>query len=126
MVNYFLPHMYDTSSCIVYTGTHDNDTMLSYFYLLPEQSQGEWLHTLGKLGIAIGSPVDRMIVYCMRKPANMAILSMQDILELDSYARTNVPGIVDDRNWTWKLDDFEAFKKRLPFLRDLIIATGRF
>ena len=111
---------------VAYLGTHDNDTMLSYFYLLPEQSQGEWLHALANMGIVIGPPVDRMIVYCMRKPANMAILSMQDILGLDCIARTNVPGVVDDRNWTWKLDDFKAFEARIPFLHDLIIATGRF
>ena len=111
---------------VAYLDTHDNDTMLSYFYLLPEQEQGDWLHALASMGIVIGSPVDRMIVYCMRKPANMAILSMQDVLELDTIARTNVPGIVDDRNWTWKLENFEAFKKRLPFLKELIVATGRF
>ena len=111
---------------VAYLDTHDNDTMLSYFYLLPEQKQGEWLFALGQMGISYGTPVERMITYCMRKPANMAILSMQDILELDCFARTNVPGIVDDRNWTWKMDDFKAFKDKIPWLRDLIIATGRF
>ena len=111
---------------VAYLDTHDNDTMLSYFYLLPEQEQGDWLSALGRMGIVLGSPVDRMIVYCMRKPANMAILSMQDILQLDGIARTNVPGIVDDRNWTWKMADFEGFKARLGFLKDLIISTGRF
>ncbi len=111
---------------VAYLDTHDNDTMLSYFYLLPEQEQGEWLAALGKMGIVLGPVVDRMITYCMRKPANMAILSMQDILGLDGIARTNVPGIVDDRNWTWKMADFEAFKQRLGFLKDLIVSTGRF
>ena len=111
---------------VAYLDTHDNDTMLSYFYLLPEQKQGDWLRAWAQLGIAIGSPVERMIVYSMRKPANLAVLSMQDILELDTIARTNVPGIVDDRNWTWKLSDFEGFKAKIPFLHDLILATGRF
>ena len=110
---------------VAYLDTHDNDTMLSYFYLLTPQEQGDWLNALAKMGIALGSVVDRMIVYCMRKPARLAVLSMQDILELDVNARTNVPGTIDDRNWTWKLVDFEAFKKRLPWLSKLIVETGR-
>lgn len=110
---------------VAYLDTHDNDTMLSYFYLLSPQEQGNWLNKLGQLGIALGSVVDRMLVYCMRKPARIAVLSMQDILELDVSARTNVPGTIDDNNWTWKLVDFEAFKKRIPFLKQLIIDTGR-
>lgn len=116
---------WNRENSVAYLDTHDNDTMLSYFYLLPEQSQGQWLFTLTKLGIPDGTPVDRMMMYCLRKPARMAILSMQDILGLDCIARTNVPGIVDDRNWTWRMDDFEAFKKRLPFLAEQIRASNR-
>ena len=110
---------------VAYLDTHDNDTMLSYFYLLPEQEQGAWLHKLGELGIVLGSPVDRMMVYCMRKPAKLAVLSMQDILNLDVHARTNVPGTVDDRNWTWKLVSFADFLAREKFLSDLVASSGR-
>ncbi len=116
---------WNRENSVAYLDTHDNDTMQSYFYLLPEASQGAWLHKLGEMGIVLGSAVDRMITYCLRKPAFLAVLSMQDILNLGVHARTNVPGTVDDRNWTWKLVDFKDFLAREDFLHTLIKDTGR-
>ena len=116
---------WNRENSVAYLDTHDNDTMLSYFYLLPEKEQGDWLAALSKMGIKDGTVVERMITYCMRKPAKLAVLSMQDILGLDVDARTNVPGVIDDRNWTWKMVNFESFKKRMPFLTKLIEETGR-
>lgn len=116
---------WNRENSVAYLDTHDNDTMLSYFYLMPEEAQAAWLHRLGELGIVLGTAVDRMMVYCMRKPAKLAVLSMQDILNLDVHARTNVPGTVDDRNWTWKLVSFSDFLARKEFLSDLIVSSKR-
>ena len=99
-----------------YLGTHDNDTMLGFFYALEEQEQGEWMHALSNMGIKEGTAVERMIRYCLAKPAKWAILTMQDILEKDTDCRTNVPSTVNDRNWTYKLADFKAFEAKLPTL----------
>ena len=116
---------WDEENSVAYLDTHDNDTMLSYFYLLPEEEQGAWLQALRNLGIEEGTVVDRMLIYCMRKSAKLAVLSMQDILNLDVHARTNVPGTVNDRNWTWKLVDFDAFLGRREFLKGIILDAGR-
>lgn len=105
---------WDEPNAVAYLGTHDNDTTLSYFYSLNDFEQAYWVLALEKYGIKEGSMVDRLIRYCLRKKAKYAILSMQDILELDKEARTNVPSTVDNRNWTWKLIDFAEFKSRLP------------
>ena len=125
--DYELVHKGDWNreNAVAYLDTHDNDTMLSFFYLLPEAEQGAWLHRLGEMGIVLGTPVDRMMVYCLRKAARLAVLSMQDILNLDVHARCNVPGTVDDRNWTWKLVSFKDFLARKEFLSKLIKDTGR-
>ena len=116
---------WDEENSVAYLDTHDNDTMLSYFYLLPEEEQGAWIHRLGELGISEGSVVDRMMTYCLRKSAKLAVLSMQDILNLDVQARTNVPGTVNDRNWTWKMASFDEFLARADFLKGLIEESGR-
>ena len=50
---------------------------------------------------------------------------MQDILNLDVQARTNVPGTVNDRNWTWKMASFDEFFARADFLKGLIEDSGR-
>ena len=51
--------------------------------------------------------------YCMKCKAKIAIIQMQDILGLDDSARTNMPGVEADMNWSWKLIDFNDFKERV-------------
>ena len=51
--------------------------------------------------------------YCLRCKAKMAIVAVQDLLGLDDSARMNVPGTIDDLNWTWKLKDFNDFRERI-------------
>ena len=63
--------------------------------------------------------------YCLNKKAKFVIFAMQDILELDTFARMNVPGIVDNINWTWKLADFSEFSRRVPELKKLIEESKR-
>ena len=43
----------------------------------------------------------------------MAIIPVQDILGLDDSARMNVPGTISEKNWTWKLKDFNDFRERI-------------
>ncbi len=116
---------WDEENSVVYLGTHDNETMLGFFYDLPELEQAEWVYALEQKGISEGSMNERLIRYCFAKKAKYALVSMQDILELDKEARTNVPGTVDDRNWTWKMVDFAAFEKKLPSLAKTLKEAGR-
>lgn len=116
---------WDEENSVVYLGTHDNDTTLSFFYTLDVQEQAKWVLALQKKGFGEGSICERLIGYALNKKAALSILSMQDILELDKEARTNVPGTVDDRNWTWKMASLDPFKEKLPFLSSLIESSGR-
>jgi len=73
---------------IVYTGTHDNDTTAG------------WLSTTGN---ALGySSVKEVISIALASPAELAVLPMQDVLELGSSARMNIPGTTSG-NWSWRL-----------------------
>ena len=110
---------------IAYLGTHDNDTMKSYFYQLPLEQQGEWVYTLQKLGIDGGSIVSRMTRYLFSKKANWAILSVPDALELGAEGRINVPSVLDNKNWTWRLADFAPLEEKAPFLKEEIKKSGR-
>ncbi len=116
---------WDNINAVAYLGTHDNDTMLSYFYEMEEKEQAMWVDILNGFGYNEGTIVERMIRYCLGKKAKYAILSIQDILGLDADARTNVPGIVDDRNWTWKMADFDELTARLPKMTRDIEASRR-
>ena len=116
---------WDKENAVVYLGTHDNDTMLSHFYLLDDVEQGEWVNALSHLGYNDGSMVNRLIRYALNKKARYVVFAMQDILELDAYARLNVPGAVDDVNWTWKLVDFGDFERKLPEFKAMIKEAKR-
>ena len=105
---------------VAYLGTHDNDTMKGYFLSLPEEEKNAWLSSLNQLGFTDGDIVDKMIAYELSLPAGYALLSLQDVLKLGSEARLNVPSVIDNINWTWRITCFDEFEKRLPSLHTLL------
>lgn len=84
---------------IVYTGTHDNDTSRGWFNSQDEGTQAYILETLG-----INDSVylnDAMMDMAFNSAGQMAIIPMQDLLDLDSDSRMNIPGTTEN-NWNWK------------------------
>ena len=107
---------YDSANSVCYIGTHDNDTARGYFASLPSKQQESWRKALTEHGCHDLDIVDALISYCLNKEGRFAILSAQDILGLGTEARLNVPGIVDDVNWTWRLDSLSALCSRIEGL----------
>ena len=95
--NNFLPHNH-VRNCVCYTGTHDNDTTLGWYKNCFEQSRDK----LRRYFSTDASDICWvMIRACFGSVATMAIVPMQDVLELDSWARFNTPGI-GEGNWSWR------------------------
>ncbi len=95
--NDFLPHNY-TRNCVCYTGTHDNDTTLGWYNHAFEASKDK----LRRYYSTDASDVCWVLIRaCFGSVANMAIVPMQDVLCLDSWARFNTPG-VGAGNWSWR------------------------
>ena len=112
--NVHLPHNYDTN-CLVYTGTHDNDTTWA------------WLHTLDKLnkktvmehlGMYKRRPVWSMMEMAWSTVARTAIAPMQDLLELGAEARMNIPGFASG-NWGWRFRREQIRGKHRRFLKEI-------
>ncbi len=98
MENNYLPHKY-IKDCVVYTGTHDNETTLGWFKDSPVQ-RIEFLKTyLQKEEIEICWD---MLELAWKSDANIAIAPMQDFLCLANIARINIPGTLDG-NWQWRV-----------------------
>jgi 4-alpha-glucanotransferase len=94
----FLPFNYDRN-CVVYTGTHDNDTTVGWFNQLQNYERDEVLRYLGCIdpqGIHWS-----LIRMGWMSIANMAIVPFQDLLGLDTDARMNFPG-KPEGNWGWR------------------------
>jgi 4-alpha-glucanotransferase len=110
----FLPHNYPRRA-VVYTGTHDNDTVVGWFSgreelradqqsstRTPEQIAKERQAVLAYLGVADGTNIHwDMIRTCMSSVADTAIFPLQDVLGLGSEARMNRPGRASG-NWEWR------------------------
>ena len=95
----YLPHNYN-SNCIVYTGTHDNDTLAGW-----EKSASpddvEWAKDYIRYNEAEGLNI-AMIKTAMASVADTAIIPMQDYLCLGSEARINTPSTAFG-NWQWRM-----------------------
>lgn len=96
--NPYLPFNVPTN-CVIYTGTHDNDTTVGWFEKATEYERGRVLQYLGCIS-ADGIHWD-MIRLALTSVADCAIVPMQDLLGLDSSARMNSPGKADG-NWLWR------------------------
>lgn len=95
-----LPHNFNIES-VVYTGTHDNNTILGWYRSLNENDKRA-------INTYLGAPVtEESIANVMCRLAyssvcSMAILPVQDILGLDDHARINTPSVAKG-NWQWRL-----------------------
>lgn len=100
--NEYLPHNINRKNCIVYTGTHDNNTMNGWFYD-PELPQEYRDYIMEYLSMKEWSDFHwRIIREAYSTLADLAIIPAQDILGYGSDFRMNTPGTVEC-NWTWKL-----------------------
>jgi 4-alpha-glucanotransferase len=94
----YLPHKC-TADTVIYTGTHDTDTVLGWWKTLSafERSNAE-----AYLGPAADGIHWSLIRAALASPACLAVAPIQDVLGLGSEARMNVPSL-SDGNWTWRL-----------------------
>jgi 4-alpha-glucanotransferase len=98
--NPYLPHKY-VSNTVVYTGTHDNPTSREWYEELPAyQQQNFWRYLNSQEGESSEAAWDLMRLAWSSKAA-LAIAPLQDLLNLGSEARMNVPGRASG-NWMWR------------------------
>jgi 4-alpha-glucanotransferase len=115
--NDYLPHNF-TKNCVVYTGTHDNDTAMGWITNAKPEDKKYMLEYIGKEGDFNCWDLIRL---AWASVADTAIVPMQDLLCLGTEARMNLPGTTSN-NWTWraKSSDFDAnLAKRLAKLTEL-------
>lgn len=96
----YMPHNYETH-CVVYTGTHDNDTILGWMKTAPKESvknAREYLQLSKEEGYHWG-----MMRGAWSSRADLVIVTMQDLIGLGSKARMNIPSTLGD-NWKWRAE----------------------
>jgi 4-alpha-glucanotransferase len=98
--NPYLPANYAGSHWVVYTGTHDNATSIGWWNGLgPEERQ----RVEACLGAPVQAPGWQLLELALASSAALAVVPVQDLLELGDEARFNTPGTLGG-NWCWRLD----------------------
>ncbi len=124
----YLPHNY-TRNCVVYTGTHDNDTILGWYKSLPGEDRrlcDDYLnlyHCL-KEEEPDKSAAWELIRAALASVASLAVIPMQDYLGLDSRARINTPSTIGD-NWKWRMKDGDFTEELAEKIKELTRLYGR-
>jgi 4-alpha-glucanotransferase len=93
----FLPHTYE-HNCVVYTGTHDNDTTRGWYEAASEPERDFARRYLGRDGGDIAWDFIRL---AWMSVGDLAVAPLQDVLNLGTEARMNLPGRPHG-NWGWR------------------------
>lgn len=120
--NPYLPHNHEANA-VVYTGTHDNDTTVSWFNGLNEDTKGQVRRYLGCGDEPMPWP---MIRAALSSVARLAVIPMQDLLEMAEGQRMNTPGSNTNDNWRWRFH-WNQVEHHLPeHFKQLIMLYGRY
>ncbi len=124
--NPFLPHNYTNPNCVVYTGTHDNDTTLGWFlgpHLTTTQRE-RIRRTCNQKGVHHEAIHKDLVYLAMASIANLCIFPLQDILGFGNDCKMNSPGSKQG-NWAWRCAPRFLSDAASSWLREQTILFGR-
>jgi 4-alpha-glucanotransferase len=123
----FLPHNF-TRDCLVYTGTHDNDTIAGWYQVTSTAAEREYARKycarqyLDSDDLSIAWDLIRL---AWGSVAHTAITTVQDLLSLGHRMRMNTPSTVGAPNWCWRLLPGALTGEIAARLRELTTIYGR-
>ena len=122
--NPYIPHNH-RRNCVVYVGTHDNDTTAGWWEAgaTAEEKRNflEYAELENPTPARVAGEMTRM---ALSSTADLAVITAQDILRLGGEARMNKPSTVSG-NWLWRLESFDALERELGLLSELNARFGR-
>jgi len=119
--NDYLPHKYP-ENCVVYTGTHDNETIAGWFDSISKEEQQAARDYLCDQTTPKNELHKSFVSLAMRSVARTCIIPIQDYLGLDNSARMNKPSTIGI-NWKWRLTE-DQLTDRLK--EEILKITGRY
>lgn len=118
--NPYLPHNH-VKNCIVYTGTHDNNTSRGWGNAL---TQSQLCSVLEYIGCTETDLVEGLLRMAFMSVANTVIVPFQDLLGLPGEARMNIPGTANG-NWGWRFSWSMIPRSLGPAIRGMVKRYGR-
>ena len=96
--NLYLPHSFETTNTVVYTGTHDNDTTCGWYEKAGEKSK-DYFHRY--MNVDGKDASWDMIRLAYSTVAEQAVVPVQDVMALGGWVRMNTPGVAEN-NWQFR------------------------
>jgi 4-alpha-glucanotransferase len=118
----FLPHNY-SRDCVVYTGTHDNDTTLGWYEVTSTSAERDYARKY--LHSDASDIAWDLIRLAWASVGNTAMTTVQDLLGLDHKARMNTPSTVGPPNWRWRIPAGALSHDLIQRLLELTAVYGR-
>lgn len=119
----YLPRNYPDANCIVYSASHDSDCTYTWYYNLNGKALERFKE---EVPVRKGqTATEALIEFAMMSPANLAMVPIQDYLELpNSEGRINTPAVAEG-NWTFRVKPTYATKKLKARVLDMAQRTNR-
>ncbi len=120
------PHRLENheANSVVYTGTHDNDTLRGWWESLAPAARAEAQQRIRDAGVEEPEPWWSIIRLAYSSPARLAMIQAQDVLGLGSDARMNIPGRATG-SWRWQMKPGALTGEHAKRLRALSEESGR-
>ncbi|MDF2587829.1 MAG: 4-alpha-glucanotransferase [Anaerocolumna sp.] len=119
----YLPHNYH-DNCIVYTGTHDNDTIKGWYQTITKEDRELSKEYLNNYHTKLCDIHWDFIRLAHQSVANICIIPMGDYLGLGSEARINIPSTIGN-NWKWRLQEEDITNELILKIRKITKLYGR-
>jgi 4-alpha-glucanotransferase len=121
--NPYLPHNF-VPNAVVYTGTHDNNTTRGWFAELPDSQRQILWRYLGRPAGDGDEAAPALLQLAWSSGAALAMAPLQDLLNLGTEARMNIPGRAAG-NWRWRCTEEMLSPTVFQRLRDLTETSSR-
>ncbi len=119
----YLPHNYE-HNCVVYTGTHDNDTVLGWYRELDGRDRAFCDRYMRLAGCVEKDIPWEFIRLALASVADLAVIPMQDYLGLGAEARINIPSTLGG-NWQWRMKKGSFTRGLAKRMREMTELYGR-
>ncbi len=120
-----LPHNYDSTDQVVYTGTHDNDTTAGFIESCKERGRKNIKNYLGlKSSASTEETTKALIRAAFASTAETCVIPLQDVYCIGTEARMNMPSTTGT-NWAWRMQEGLPDKEGAAFLKKLALTYGR-
>jgi 4-alpha-glucanotransferase len=116
--NEYLPFWYERN-CVVYTGTHDNETLLQHIESAGEREKDRIREYTGLAGGDDRALCDGVIRMAFASVADTCIIPMQDYLQTGAEGRMNYPSTLGGNNWKWRMKKEDLTDARSAAIRHL-------